>query len=54
MRVRAGSKTLTGQGEFITIQPESIDMEEERKPSVQEVLLASINESMNRQNVVTP
>lgn len=54
MKVRAGSKTLTGQGEYITIQPESIDMEEEKKPSVQEILLASINESLSKQPIAIP
>lgn len=55
VKVRAGSKTLTGQGEYITLQPDTIDMEEsEKKMSVQEVLLASINDSMNRQNITIP
>jgi hypothetical protein len=54
MKVRAGSKTLTGQGEYISILPEAIEMEEEKKPSVQEILLASINDSLARQPIATP
>lgn len=55
MKVRAGTKTLTGQGEYITLQPESIDMEEsERRMNPTEVLLASINDNLARQPIATP
>lgn len=55
MKIRAGHKTLTGQGEYINIQPDSIDIEEPQvKPTVQEILLASINDSLSRQSVAIP
>lgn len=55
VRVRAGSKTLTGQGEYITLQPESIDLEEsEKRLSPSEIMLASINDSLARQPIATP
>lgn len=55
VKVRAGTKTLTGQGEYITLMPDMIDFDEEpRRLSPSEVLLASINDSMNRQAIATP
>lgn len=57
MKVRVGHKTLTGQGEYLSLSPDSIDFEEEKKPSVQEVMLASlasIDKSLGMQNISSP
>lgn len=54
LKVSVGTKTLTGQGEYITLIPLEIEVEEEQKPSVQEVLLASINEHLGKQSIQTP
>ena len=51
IKARVGSKILGGQGEYISFSPDSIDFEETIKPSVQEILLASLNQSSNMQNI---
>lgn len=53
VKAKVGSKILGGQGEYISFSPDSIDFEEERKPSVQEVMmqsLLSIDKSLGMSN----
>ena len=54
IKAKVGAKILGGQGEYISFSPDSIDFEEERKPSIQEVLLASIDKSLNMTNQPIP
>lgn len=54
IKVRAGMKVMNENGEYYSFLPEAIEIEEGRKPTVQEILLASMNDSLNRQKIATP
>jgi hypothetical protein len=54
IKARVGSKILGGQGEYISFSPDMIDFEEDRQPSIQEILLASIDQSLNKTNQPIP
>jgi hypothetical protein len=42
IKAKVGSKVLGGQGEYISFSPDSIEYDEDRKPSVQEIMLQSL------------
>jgi hypothetical protein len=57
VKARVGAKILGGQGEYISFSPDSIDYEEDRRPSVQEVMMASllsIDQSLGKTNNPIP
>lgn len=55
IKVRAGMRNLIGQEELIDLLPTSMEMDDGgRRLSPSEVMLASINDSMNRQTIATP
>lgn len=55
IKATVGTKTLTGMGEYITLSLEEIEIEEsDVRPSVQEILLASIDASLNKSTQLIP
>lgn len=54
IKVRALNKMLTSQGEYISLQPDMMDIDEGVKPTTQEILLASIAQSLQKQPIATP
>jgi len=54
-KVTAGMRNLVNMDELIDLVPDAMDVElDSKRLSPQEVMLASINESMNRQTIATP
>ena len=53
LKGRIGMKLQSGQGDVVSFLPSSVEVAEERRPSVQEVLLSKIYRDMPTQELAS-